>query len=401
MANDIWKQGIYEDQFNQDKDTTVFRNADDVAVVRVSQDGSSSSTFVNIGDATEVVTVTGESTTLVTGAGSTGKVRVQYAPIMDSVGGKIGSSTDNSFSVGGTLLTGSEIAYDETNTDTETYATLSNGDYAVDYIHGVVYYKNSGAGTAETADYIYTQTIGSSTASSSSAGGAGIMVGVDTGSYAFDASNKTVTFSSLGTVALEQVLKITNVTDNIVIYDPTNPDLGGSISTNVLTLTYDTTSMADSDDLQIYLQYDSGTVDYALSVLKTTEQSPLWNRYTDVETIVSGADIGTVDDTWVDAGSEIDCRGYKTIGIWVELTVNDSTGNQLQVLSKHTNAGATEYVLETSSDYQKTIGDSDINILYSFNVVNVPYVQIQTKATDVATGGGTEGTVNIYLTKEY
>ena len=108
--------------------------------------------------------------------------------------------------------------------------------------------------------------------------------------------------------------------------------------------------------------------------------------------LVTDSDIGAVDDTWVDNGAEIDCRGYSSIGLYVNFTVSDSTGNQLQVLSKHTSAGADEYVLETASDYQKTIGDASIKILYEFDVTEIPYIQIQTKATVV---GATEGVVTI------
>lgn len=87
-----------------------------------------------------------------------------------------------------------------------------------------------------------------------------MLVGVDQGGYTFDASAQTVTLTGLNTLALEQVLLITNVTDNVIIYNFAKPTLGGSISSNVITLTYDTTSMSDTDDLQIFIDYDvSGT----------------------------------------------------------------------------------------------------------------------------------------------
>jgi hypothetical protein len=70
-------------------------------------------------------------------------------------------------------------------------------------------------------------------------------------------------------------------------------------------------------------------------------------------------------------------------------------------LSKHTFADSDEYVLETPGDYQKTLGDADTKIAYFFDVSAIPCIQIQTKATDVDTGGGTEGTVTIDIIKEY
>ena len=45
------------------------------------------------------------------------------------------------------------------------------------------------------------------------------IVGIDVGNYTFDKTNKTITFLSTGTLSLEQILLITNVTDNIIIYN--------------------------------------------------------------------------------------------------------------------------------------------------------------------------------------
>ena len=96
--------------------------------------------------------------------------------------------------------------------------------------------------------------------------------------YTFDASAKTITFTDYNPVVLDSVLLITNVTDNIIIYNFADATKGGSVATNVLTLTYDTTAMADADDLMIY--YDdtaqsSDTTDLATSALQTTANNYL------------------------------------------------------------------------------------------------------------------------------
>jgi len=70
--------------------------------------------------------------------------------------------------------------------------------------------------------------------------------------YTFDASEKKVTFTDYATINLEAVLLIVNVTDNVIIYNFADNALGGTAATNVLTLTYSTTSMDDADDLLIY-----------------------------------------------------------------------------------------------------------------------------------------------------
>lgn len=72
--------------------------------------------------------------------------------------------------------------------------------------------------------------------------------------YVFNAATKQIIFNTTDVVRLEQLLVITNVTDNIIIYNFADAAKGGSIANNVLTLTFDTTSMSDSDSLQIFLE---------------------------------------------------------------------------------------------------------------------------------------------------
>ena len=71
--------------------------------------------------------------------------------------------------------------------------------------------------------------------------------------YTFNASAKQITFNTTSVIGLEQLLVITNVTDNIIIYNFADPSAGGTISNNVLTLNYNTVSMSNTDSLQIFL----------------------------------------------------------------------------------------------------------------------------------------------------
>lgn len=72
--------------------------------------------------------------------------------------------------------------------------------------------------------------------------------------YTFNAAAKTIKFITTDTISLDEVLLITNVTKNIIIYNFANPALGGTISNNTLTLTYNTAAgMSNTDVLQIYL----------------------------------------------------------------------------------------------------------------------------------------------------
>ena len=82
------------------------------------------------------------------------------------------------------------------------------------------------------------------------------LLGTDiTGSYTFNPIAKTITFSSLGqAIALENILLITNVTANTIIYNFADPTTGATnFNNNILTLDYDTSAMSSSDRLQIFL----------------------------------------------------------------------------------------------------------------------------------------------------
>lgn len=69
--------------------------------------------------------------------------------------------------------------------------------------------------------------------------------------YTFDKTAKTVTFSDFASIRLERVLLITNVTAGVIVYQFNNPSLGGAAAGNTLTLAYDTSAMANTDNLQI------------------------------------------------------------------------------------------------------------------------------------------------------
>ena len=71
--------------------------------------------------------------------------------------------------------------------------------------------------------------------------------------YSFNAAAKQITLSDYTSVDLESLLLITNVTDNIIIYNFAGQGKGASIAGNVLTLDFDTSSMFNSDSLQIFI----------------------------------------------------------------------------------------------------------------------------------------------------
>jgi len=84
--------------------------------------------------------------------------------------------------------------------------------------------------------------------------------------YNFDASAQTLTVSGRHTLRTFQV--VTNVTDNVIIYNFADPSKGGSVTYDaingetVLTLTYNTTGMSDSDELQIFIDIPEDKVEF-------------------------------------------------------------------------------------------------------------------------------------------
>lgn len=72
--------------------------------------------------------------------------------------------------------------------------------------------------------------------------------------FTFDPVQRTLTFNDYATVDLERLLLVTNVTDNVIIYNFADPTRGGGVAGNVVTLLFDTTSMSSNDALQIFYE---------------------------------------------------------------------------------------------------------------------------------------------------
>lgn len=73
--------------------------------------------------------------------------------------------------------------------------------------------------------------------------------------YIFDASEKSITFTGNETLKIEGLKLITHIPSGTIIYRFNDAVNGGTLSNNVLTLDYNTTTFSDTDKLQII--YDS------------------------------------------------------------------------------------------------------------------------------------------------
>lgn len=188
--------------------------------------------------------------------------------------------------------------------------------------------------------------ISGSGSGSSSAVGGGVIIGYDIGSYSFSASDGTVTFSGLGTVNLLQILKITNITNGIAIYDPTDPNKLGSLSSNTLILDYDTSSMNDSDTLQILFQYNNSE-DYSTSSKLTSVLNPDYGHNIDRQPVLTAAQDLTATMTAV--GSEVDVSTYKNAKFFVNVDINNSLDVRFQVVAHDVYGSSEDYPLSDAA----------------------------------------------------
>jgi len=87
--------------------------------------------------------------------------------------------------------------------------------------------------------------------------------------YSFNAAARQITLTDYTSVDLEALLLITNVTDNIIIYNFAESGKGATITNNVITLDFNTTAMSNSDKLQIFI--DDGESPATNSALETID----------------------------------------------------------------------------------------------------------------------------------
>lgn len=98
-----------------------------------------------------------------------------------------------------------------------------------------------------------------------------ILIGSELGSYAFNNVSQTITFSGFR-AELERLLLITDTTNNTIIYQFNDALKGGTLSNNVLTLTYNTNvvGFANTDKLQIFYWSEepqqTAVLDLAMSI---------------------------------------------------------------------------------------------------------------------------------------
>jgi hypothetical protein len=189
--------------------------------------------------------------------------------------------------------------------------------------------------------------------------------------YSFDKTAKQVTFTDY-TIDLAGVLLIVNQTyQNTIIYNFADSTKGGTAATNVLTLTYDTSSMANTDKLLIY--YDDGFNASTTNVVnKASEQITDWTAVAQNVAAIS---------------SVLSCSAHESSMLHIQSFLDSTTA--------HT---GTRFVIQTSSN---TSGDEDwadytefvglIGTADSEAITNNPLNAASTTITCASTTGYTAG----------
>jgi len=131
--------------------------------------------------------------------------------------------------------------------------------------------------------------------------------------YTFNKTAKTITFLDYATLGLDEILVIANTTSNVIIYNFAENAKGGTISGNVLTLTYNTSAMANTDKLLIYIDDTAAgqavsNSDMYLKAILNALLRPIWidpttgrlnintaTSVTTVSTVTTAADVTRIN----------------------------------------------------------------------------------------------------------
>jgi hypothetical protein len=146
------------------------------------------------------------------------------------------------------------------------------------------------------------------------------------GSYTFNKTAKTVTFSGLRqSITLANILLITNVTANTIIYNFADSTSGAvSFNNNVLTLDYDTSAMDNTDVLQIFLDLPSNEEslhDLLRRMNKLLESNATIDQYQRQKVVIEA--VGTNRGTPTEANTTIPVSGTTIPGV-VTLSISSS-----------------------------------------------------------------------------
>jgi len=114
----------------------------------------------------------------------------------------------------------------------------------------------------------------------------------------------------------------------------------------------------------------------------------------------------TVTGSWVDLGLLTDTRGFNTIAVWFNLTINNTTGFRLRCIARHTETSSDDYLLpiatvsnanvQIQDEYFELVDNADQKLVVSCDIFNViPWCQFQISAGTVGATGATVDTAKV------
>jgi len=146
------------------------------------------------------------------------------------------------------------------------------------------------------------------------------------GTYSFNPAAKTVTFSGLTQqITLANILLITNVTANTIIYNFASSSTGAvSFANNVLTLDYDTTSMSSTDVLQVYLDLagEESLHDLLRRMNKLLESNAVVDSRLRQKVVIEAIGTNLGAPTEVNATVPVSCTGVITANVSNAITLS-------------------------------------------------------------------------------
>ena len=188
--------------------------------------------------------------------------------------------------------------------------------------------------------------------------------------YTFDASAQTITFAD--PIVEENIGVIANKDRGVLIYNSFDPSAIGTLAGQVLTLTYDTTTHADSDILQIFYGEDSKHV-------TVDNQTSLTNEALRAADVKVSIDNELVNVVVVDPNTYTD---YDDLTPKPIVTVPENYGQQPASLSWPM-AMANEHILDLQQPLA-TFAMPIINTLITFQ----DCLQFRSCALQIITGPG-------------
>lgn len=93
------------------------------------------------------------------------------------------------------------------------------------------------------------------------------MATIQINNYNHNASANEIEFTDYTDIVLDNILKVSNKTKNLVMYDATDSNLSGSVADNVLT--YDYTNIIISSDDKLEILYEDTIYDTEYIILST------------------------------------------------------------------------------------------------------------------------------------